>query len=1740
MSKVHPANSVAPLPLWALRVREGAGLLYVLLSVALSGYALTVLAPYCENDLFWPDFTTFNTSETLVDVLNAQLRLHSTVSEFDLTAPTSALVFGADAPGAPPTYPRRLLYDELTTITAAIDGLRRMQTSSVATMMTQYCWADLGRVWSMAHTPIRQARCAASYSSNAAVYLEAVLRNIDFHAWIDAHGAYFNASIAAPVSRSEAGLRWLDALYAHVWLPPDAESDLWTAHELRHFTLAYTNAVQTGIQETIAVTNALGGKYSLLIKSIPFVERGTLGTATYLFGGLLYDFESVAPNGTLIGAVDATAIEYYIVGYPFSSVQLAVHSGLGPWGSVDLTWVAPPPALVATVDLFRATVLANAASDSSFLATLEAVVGAGATKLHPTPLPWANDALLFSGGNPMCGNGVPLPFVQENFGFDDGCGTQEPLAVPWTPLNALFAVVVTGVEANGSFCSLCSGDEVAWCHAWLNTTAVAAAAIPGFFLLPPATDDLTSIAMLQFVSPRTAPGNVTLSTHPLLSDDWAFFGWMGLYDWAIGDREVVTFAGDVRAVTLLSYAYAPYVLPVVVSVGSAGTSLLFIAGLVTFLLAFVASIVVAMWTRHRPDAYPWWYFNRIVASVWLSRTMLLLRGGAAALCLATTPLVPAPSRLTTGLRHAPRSLLASAILAGETTWILYALHEVGHPITRRYTHAYASWNSFVSFGLALVLDVVMTTEAVPATITRACALINMGDNINCASASIDIGSSKLLGTLALLNVSGFVVCALVARAQQPHREFVVRTARHALVPTMATAFLPDRAIALDNASRNCVTAAMCGLFGVKVHGRLQLFDTKLWRLLDSTRFTRGPSLATLGSRAPPATLPWFCRWPRTMLALGFVYLAATLASNFVYLSVAAAYFANDFGWRGFNASGVYPFIGNLFASQLLVTTSRRLRLDDASLGDIQKLYNASVTLISTSATAARRQLYRPGNPVADAIADLRRMQPCLLPWMFTQYCFLDLNQTWHMASTPARQMRCAQRHGSNGAVYLETGLRNLNDWPAWLGCWGASFEVGIARHLATSVRGRSWLTAVTTNERSITAETADWAAHGITSFVLQWQNYKTLGLSDAIVISTALGLSYLMPITATEGATHVYQQTSMRMYWTFASDLWAVASNATEIASLSLLSDSPGYAFANTTAETLLLQNLTLTAPLRAGLECLRSAVGPFGAVDMVYVFPPPSLLELYAAFTAALSTWTLQHPSAQEKFTQLPLRPKIAEASSALLADPSIMLVGGNVLCGDDLPPYKATNGIDLAFSVDNLCHAVFLDYMKPGTVGLLFALAGYGSSLPSFASSADVAAICALDAYAGRSCAADYGEMLAFVREVLDPKALAPLVNATVAAVLAVGVEVVQYLAANHSGVSIYRVNLLEPSDRPWTFYGWCFLYEWISGSREVVAFEGDAGTVTTISARADPVHLSPDPGRTPTYLSVVFRHALVGITTTLIGVALALLLYTLAYKGAVEGSNLFEVNRIVGIVWIGRPSLLLRAVTAIMLLNTSPLDLVLVGRVTHLTTPPLAWYNTVVAASEATWLVYVLNDLLSCFTRQHTTTYAYKSTFLTWLAVTAYTFVEPHVHTAAVDRRCSAVDMDAALVCISGYVHIGDVGRLANVVAICVASIALSYAGDRLWHPRLPDDVAPSLLLSAQSVYLLAFDRWVVDGEYYLDRASALMAGLVTVTWQHTLYILDIKSWRLYTVCHHVSNAHREPRLRWAIPLTRVVAT
>ncbi|KAH9112993.1 hypothetical protein AeMF1_012751 [Aphanomyces euteiches] len=191
---------------------------------------------------------------------------------------------------------------------------------------------------------------------------------------------------------------------------------------------------------------------------------------------------------------------------------------------------------------------------------------------------------------------------------------------------------------------------------------------------------------------------------------------------------------------------------------------------------------------------------------------------------------------------------------------------------------------------------------------------------------------------------------------------------------------------------------------------------------------------------------------------------------------------------------------------------------------------------------------------------------------------------------------------------------------------------------------------------------------------------------------------------------------------------------------------------------------------------------------------------------------------------------------------------------------------------------------------------------------------------------------------------------------------------------------------------------------------------------------------------------------------------------------------------------------------MLSTSTLTLETSGIFTRLITPERSMkenFSTVLAGSETCWLVVVITDLAVLITKDHTTNLA------------------------------EATDV----------VQIGSRQWAIDLVLLTRGVLLVCYLWEKWRYPhfQLPAHKL-SLWLPAGAFYLYEKQPWIIDDTLYLDRVSAFMCGLLAVTHKASIYLLDIKTWKTYTIAidpkfdawHLFTSSFDKARLADAIPM------
>ncbi|KAG9400575.1 hypothetical protein AC1031_010790 [Aphanomyces cochlioides] len=198
----------------------------------------------------------------------------------------------------------------------------------------------------------------------------------------------------------------------------------------------------------------------------------------------------------------------------------------------------------------------------------------------------------------------------------------------------------------------------------------------------------------------------------------------------------------------------------------------------------------------------------------------------------------------------------------------------------------------------------------------------------------------------------------------------------------------------------------------------------------------------------------------------------------------------------------------------------------------------------------------------------------------------------------------------------------------------------------------------------------------------------------------------------------------------------------------------------------------------------------------------------------------------------------------------------------------------------------------------------------------------------------------------------------------------DLVQIVANATSTIEIIRLALYtlllrhaftNTTDPTFAFVGWNYLFDWVQGDREVVSFQGDVDTYDLISYKyLFNSNIKPVPNEISNSAAKLIGLGIVYVALFMACVAGGIGLLSWLHRLQISGSNLFFFNRVVGLAWVGRPLLILRGCTAILLLSIPRLTLENRHGLTKLTYKPRSFVETVLVASESTWLSYVVADI------------------------------------------------------------------------------------------------------------------------------------------------------------------------------------
>ncbi|KDO27158.1 hypothetical protein SPRG_07865 [Saprolegnia parasitica CBS 223.65] len=837
--------------------------------------------------------------------------------------------------------------------------------------------------------------------------------------------------------------------------------------------------------------------------------------------------------------------------------------------------------------------------------------------------------------------------------------------------------------------------------------------------------------------------------------------------------------------------------------------------------------------------------------------------------------------------------------------------------------------------------------------------------------------------------------------------------------------------------------------------------------------------------------------------LGVTYMVLSVLGGLAYLCVLAQSSSNALWWPNYNASGYEAFLIDLVNQILPVDPSGSwdLRRPDAM---VRKTYDASVGAMTRIYPPYIHSLLVSSRLTSPAfvIPKLRALTPFWSMRINVPTCWVDFNQTFEMALTIARQLRCARRYRHNAAVYLEAVGRNQvwSDYMAMWGTPGSYFDVAVQQGLSASAAGRTWLADVSIASRTTTIadEVAYWQSHHLTTFELQWQNRWLTSISETLTLTNVFGFHEALPLKVHPLVAGSWS--SQTMNWMPIQ----VAFNAM-ILNRSMVRGTARYFGINATElpainfET--YRGLADAHGQLVGQAALfHATIGPYFNVD-TRVFPMvPELSSAYNTFYTALFERldaSKELLKAFQAVSPLQLAPLPASWRNAT------HYFGGNPMCTHGAP----TAFVQAPFSFFDDCNHLrpFTVHFQPVT--LLFALLAANATLPE---------ICALQTNVEPlACSDALAASISVLADLALPASVLAAIDRARPALDAAQISLMQFAqrrSANASWALLTAPLVSHAMSRGWLFYGWGLLLEWATGSREVVSFEGNHATLVLISDAytGEPFVMSNnkplDDATRVLYYLVVYSAGMLAI------IGLYSALYAIRLRFHLLGRNLFFFNRIAGSIWVGWPTLVLRGLSAILMLSTSQLSLVQVGDYRRLVFAPRPLWQTLLVAGEATWVLYVVTDILLVSLPHQETVRVYGplGSLGAFIVLVGFEMSSPIQATLSLQRDCTMQNLDYAISCTAGALLVGDKARLGTLVGaqlvVLFIAMAATYALRRRTHRATAlKDV--SLLLSGLPAALLTPAHAQTD-KY--DAVSCVLCGIVPFTWRKRREVFHLISW------------------------------
>ncbi|KAG9398805.1 hypothetical protein AC1031_014122 [Aphanomyces cochlioides] len=626
------------------KVEVALGMLYLVFTLVLGVYYVSILSPSIWNDLWWAQFNATGAQSYLMDLFNAQLNLDVNGS-LDLTSKMYSLPKDYSQFYTPiavsPIYPRMVLDSKMYNLAEIIAALRLFPS------------------------PEQKMLCAIH--QHGAAYWETSLRLIDWNAYMaGAFGLPFNTTMGNALRKTEDGRQWLTTI-PYAFVSVDAEVAQWQQANITRFQFQITNGNTWGVQESFTIGNAFGGTQTISIKRMPFQARGALWTTIYMYWGAWNDFSyaqirsysyvrsdpanqrftppcnysNYLANPATYACVPCDPawnpnpasykpdFEMFLA-LPITPSFKLVRSNIGALNSIDLYYVRPPMSLTNLYSTFRNLVAELVQSDDAFAAAMGAIPS---LPIDPVPPSWLQPSFMYMGGDPTCTKRQPTAFVQSSFSFFVSCSTSDRQKIVLTPLNAIFALWVTSLSSVSKVCDVCPTQNSS-CSAVMGAASQAAKLLIKAY--PPTTgsynplilgayNDVTALGVSTIqLAINTSDLSNRFLRQPVLGGEfaavWDLYGWIYMYEWAETSREVLSFEGDANVLPLISNKYDSIVNQAqgLEVTKSACQYLWVISVVVSTILLFVGFIITfyCLFLRFRIVGRNLFQFNRVVGPVW--------------------------------------------------------------------------------------------------------------------------------------------------------------------------------------------------------------------------------------------------------------------------------------------------------------------------------------------------------------------------------------------------------------------------------------------------------------------------------------------------------------------------------------------------------------------------------------------------------------------------------------------------------------------------------------------------------------------------------------------------------------------------------------------------------------------------------------------------------------------------------------------------------------------------------------------------------------------------------------------------------------------------------------------------------------------------------------------------------------------------------------------------------------------